>query len=110
SGDTIVIRPGIYTENITLVAGVNLCALSDSWSPTGTNNTVTILGKVTASYAGLAHITGIELTTNSDYCIELTGASATKLVLSNCFINATNNGAINHTGSSGLSIIYFNYC
>jgi hypothetical protein len=110
SGDDIVIMPATYTENITLKAGVNLSSISNSWSPTGTSTNVTIVGKVTASYAGLVNIKGIELRTNSDYCIELTGASATKLVFTNCFVNMANNSAINHTGSSGLSIIYFNYC
>ena len=40
SGDTIFIRPGTYTENLTLKAGVNLCA----YECDGQTPNVTVIG------------------------------------------------------------------
>ena len=105
SGDTIFIRPGTYTENPTLKAGVNLCAyICDGFTPN-----VTIIGKCSGSYSGTVSISGIRLQTNSDNVISLTGANATVLNLINCNINATNNDAISSTGSnSAATIILYN--
>lgn len=105
SGDTIFILAGTYTENLTLKAGVNLTAYEcDAQSPN-----VTIIGKLSASFAGHVAITGIRLQTNSDFVLEVTGASATLIDIFYCFINATNNAAISCT-SSGGAIINTAYC
>lgn len=96
SGDTIFIMPGTYTENLTLVAGVNLCAFTgDSYTPN-----VTIVGKITATYTGTCSISNIRLQTNGDYCIEATGANVTSLFISNCYINAPNANAIHCTNAN----------
>src|SRR5574338_867477 len=52
SGDTILIRGGTYTENLTLKANVHLLAL------TGSDQTpiVTIIGKLSASFSGTTTI------------------------------------------------------
>jgi len=57
SGDTIFIRPGTYTENLTLKAGVNLAAFN------GDQNTpnVTIIGNNTLTTAGTVSISNIRL-------------------------------------------------
>lgn len=92
SGDTIFIRPGTYTENLTLKAGVNLAAyITDS-----SNGTVTIVGKMTSTFTGTVNISGIRLQTNSDFAIESTGSNAAVLSLDKCFLNCTNS-----TGISG---------
>ena len=63
SGDTIFIRPGTYTENLTLKAGVNLAAYDcDAFS-----GQVTISGKCSFSAAGQVDISGIRLQTNGDF-------------------------------------------
>jgi len=99
SGDNIVIRPGTYTENLTLKAGVNL-------SGVGTDRTqVIIVGKNSCSYSGAVYIDGIQLQTNSDFCIEITGANATEIFLNNCTITASNNTAISNSGSNASSMI-----
>lgn len=107
SGDTIFIRPGTYTENITLVAGVNLAAyVGDGATPN-----VTIVGKCSFSSAGTVSISGIRLQTNSDFCLAVTGSAASIVNLRNCYINATNNTAISYTSSSSsssISILYTN--
>lgn len=89
SGDTIFIRPGTYTENLTLKAGVNLAAYScDAFTPN-----VTISGTCSFSASGTCTISGIRLQTNSANCVSVTGASSV-LKIVNCYINATNNTAI----------------
>lgn len=100
SGDNIFIREGTYTENITLKAGVNLFAINSGLTPT-----VTILGTVTASYSGTASITGTALNTNSAAALAFTGANATILYVTDCFINGTNSDAI--TANAASAILFF---
>jgi hypothetical protein len=103
---TIFIQPGTYTENFTLVAGINLCAFDcDAQVPN-----VTIIGKITCTDAGTRSISGINLQTNSDFCIAVTGNAATILTLINCNINASNNTAITYTSSSASSTLKLLYC
>src|ERR1700676_4205216 len=64
SGQTIFIRPGTYTENLTLKAGVNLTAFGSDSSLNGTA-TVIINGTCTLSTAGTVTISSIQLQTNS---------------------------------------------
>lgn len=93
---TIFIQPGTYTEDLTMVAGVNLCAfVGDSFTPT-----VTIVGKITATYTGTCSISNIRLQTNGDYCVESTGANTLTLFLLGCYINATNANAIHWTNAN----------
>jgi len=104
SGQTIFIRPGTYTENPTLKAGVNLVAFeADAFTPN-----VIILGKCTATFAGSCSLAGIQLKTNGDYALVISGASVTNVTLANCYIVANNN-AINLTSSGGASLILY-YC
>lgn len=101
TGD-IFIRPGTYTENPTLVAGVNLIA----WIGDGVAGTVIINGKCTATFAGSSSISGIELQTNSDYLLEITGSSATTVYLVNCYLNASNHSALHCTNTSATIDLY----
>lgn len=113
SGDTIFIRPGTYTENLTLKAGVNLCAYGPSYTfalPQTTIPNVIISGKATFTAAGTVGIDGICLQTNSDFALAVTGSSASVVILNKCFINCTNNTGISFTSSSASSSIQFDYC
>ena len=106
SGDTILLRPGTYTENVTLKAGVNICALPGSEiSPT-----VEIVGKLSASFAGTCSISSVSLQTNSDNCLAITGSSATKIFLQDCNINASDNTAILNSSSSSDTLLSFSRC
>lgn len=106
SGDTIFIRPGTYTENLTLKAGVNLAAfLCDAQTPN-----VIIIGKCSASFAGTCTLSGIRLETNSDNCIEITGASATIVNIFNCFINVNDNVVGLNCSSTGGARLNLYYC
>jgi hypothetical protein len=92
SGETIFVRPGTYTENPSLKAGVDIVSFdTESQTPN-----VTIIGKLTASYAGTATIGGIRIQTNGDNCVSVTGAS-TILNLTECYVAAVNNTAISVT-------------
>ena len=100
SGMDIFIRPGTYTENLTLKAGVNLVAYqADAYTPN-----VIINGKCTATFSGTCSLSGICLQTNSDYCLVVSGANPTFVNLKGCYIYALNNTAINMTGGSKIQI------
>lgn len=109
SGETIFIRPGTYTENLTLKAGVNLCAYTCNASLNGTFGVI-IQGKCTFTGAGTVNISGIQLLTNSDFALAVTGSNASVVNLSNCFINCSNNSGISHTSNSSGSVINFYNC
>lgn len=106
SGQTIFIRPGTYTEDLTLKAGVNLCAFDcDANTPN-----VTIVGKCTFTAAGTVTISGIRLQTNSDFFLAVTGSEASIVNLKSCFLLCNNNTGISYTSSSGSSEIYIMDC
>ena len=102
SGD-IFIKPGTYTENITLPASINLIAYD------GDQNfgSVTIVGKVTCTDAGFRTISNIRLQTNSDFALAVTGSAATVVFLKNCFLNCSNNTGVSFTSSNAASSIQF---
>ena len=53
------------------------------------------MGKCTFSAAGTVTISGINHETNSDFCINVIGSNSSFLYLTNCFITANANTAIN---------------
>lgn len=94
SGEIIFVRPGVYTENLTLKAGVSLFSFRS-----------VIVGKITANYAGTVRMTGFNFQTNGDYAIEQLAGSACALVLFNCNFNITNaNGIFSDNTSVGSGI------
>ena len=106
SGDTIFIRPGSYTEDLTLKAGVNLSAYDcDAITPN-----VTIVGKCTHNTAGTLTCSGIRFQTNSDYCIVNSGSSASILNLVDCYINGSNSSPISFTSSSSSAQVNLFKC
>jgi|SRR5712671_1620865 len=106
SSDTIFIRPGTYTENLTLKAGVNLAAYTgDEMTPN-----VTIVGKATMSTAGTVTISNIRLQTNSDFFLVVSGSAASIVSLENCYLNCSNNTGISYTSSGVTSLIQIISC
>lgn len=93
SGDTIFIRPGVYTEDPPLIDGVNLV----SYQPYPSN--VLVIGKFTYSGTGLVSIYGFAIQTNNDYLIEHTGTGT--LTVNECYLSMSNNTGISFTGASG---------
>ncbi len=109
SGDTIFIRPGTYTENLTLKAGVNIANYICDSAGFTTNN-VTIIGKSTFTAAGTVNICGVQLQTNSDFLIAVTGSAASIINLNNCFLNCSNNTGISITSSSSSARVNCSSC
>jgi len=106
SGDDIFIRPGTYTENLTLKAGVNLVGFAgDDDTPN-----VTIVGKSSLTSAGTVTISNIRLKTNSDFCLSVTGSAASIVNLNSCTIEASNNTAIQFSSSSSSAMVYLSDC
>lgn len=101
SGDTIFIRPGTYTENITLKAGVDLSAYScDSI------NNVIIKGTTTASYNGTVSCSGIQFLTNGAAAIDVSSANTSSLVLRHCSINGTDGNGIDANAANFSVFLY----
>lgn len=116
SGTTIFIKPGTYTENLTLKAGVNLTAWATdayNFDDTGVsegNSNVTIIGKATFTGAGTVVISGVQLQTNNDYFLSITGSSASTVNVVGCQLNCTNHTGIQYTSSSSSAYLELNNC
>lgn len=109
SGDTIFIRPGTYTENLTLKVGVNLTAFGCDSSLNATG-TVIINGTCTLTAAGSVTISGIQLQTNSAALLAVTGTLASIVNLNNCYLNCSNSTGITFSSSSASAAININNC
>jgi len=107
SGDTIFIRPGTYTENVTLKAGVNITAYQGD----GYNVNVNIVGKLTATTAGNRTISGVGLQTNGASFLEVSGATVGVVVkLIGCYLYASDATGITASNSSASSNIQAYNC
>ncbi len=103
---TVFIQPGTYTENFTITPNINLTAFScDATTPN-----VIIIGKITMTAAGTSSISGINLQTNSDFVVSITGSVASSVFLKSCKISATNNTALNIESTATGSVITLNNC
>lgn len=101
SGDNIFIRPGTYTEDLTLKVGVNITGLiGDANEPT-----VTVIGNATFTGTGAATITGIRLQTNGGALITVSGSNASILKIRDCYLNCTNATGISFTSSNAAATI-----
>ena len=103
---TIGIRPGTYTENISMIANINLVALDGD----AQNPNVKVVGSVSASYSGNANISNIYFQCNGSNIFILTGANATVLNVSSCYLNCTTNTGISSTGSNPAATINLTNC
>ena len=109
SGDDVFITPGTYTEDLTLKAGVNLVAYGSD-SSFSTLSQVTIIGKATFTGAGTVCIYGVQLQTNSDYFLVVSGSAASVVNGNNCFLNCANHTGISETTSGVGHQTTFSYC
>lgn len=99
SGDTILLQTSV-TENVTLTPGVNIMGYAGAQS--GTPN-VSITGKLTMTGAGACVISNIQLITNSDYFLVVSGSANNIVDLFNCNLNCLNNTGISYTSSGASS-------
>lgn len=112
SGDTIFVRDGSYTENLTLKAGVNIASYTSSQGEfigAGSIANVKIKGKMSASFSGSCWITDVCAETNGDFAVEITGTNVTNTFFQNCNFNALDHTLINFTSSQNCRN-YFLYC
>lgn len=109
SGDTIFIRPGTYTENLTLKAGVNLTAFGSDASLNATGKVI-ISGTCTMTTAGTVTISGIQLQTNSAVFLAVTGTLASVVNLVNCYLNCLNNTGITFSVANTSAVISLYNC
>lgn len=103
---TIYIKDGTYAENPALVVGWNMVA----WDADALTPNVIINGKCTLSTAGTVTISGIQLQTNSDFFLAVTGSAASIVFLVNSFLNCLNNTGISFTTSSASAQINIYKC
>lgn len=104
SGTDIFIRPGTYTENITLKDGVNLTAF------TRDTNIVTISGTITMNAAGTVNISGITVQTNAATAVSFSSANLQNLTFTNCNLTSTNADLVTVSNSNASSTLTFNNC
>lgn len=103
SGNVVYLYPGIYTENFTLPAGVDIVALgNNSLTPT-----VTIVGKITVSNAGNNTLTGINLKNSGDFGLVVSGAGLINLDIYDCFVTCNNHNYMSYTNSNSSTIVTF---
>lgn len=104
SGQTIFIRPGTYTENLTLVTGVDIV----SFPGEGNTGNVIINGNCTLSTAGIVTISGIQLKTNSAAILTVSGSVASILNLVGCNLNMGTTAIVYSSSSSSSQVNIYN--
>lgn len=105
SGDTILLQTSV-TENVTLKAGVNIVGYSGA----DLKPNVSITGKCSFSSAGTVTLENVQLITNSDNFLAVTGSAASIVYLRNCFLNASNNTGISFTTANTGALVQCAYC
>jgi hypothetical protein len=99
----IYIKPkgGGYTENFSIVDGINLI---------GFNAQTSVIGTISMSTAGTASISGLKLQTNSNFFLSVTGSAASLININNCFLDCSNHTGINFTSSNSAAFLVFENC
>lgn len=106
TGTNIFIRPGTYTENLTLVAGVNLSGMSGGDEP----GQVVIVGSNTFTGTGTVTISNVRIQTNSGFIAVVSGSAASSLIFESCNFQITNNTGFSLTSSNASSGITLMNC
>lgn len=106
SGQTIYLRPGTYTENVTVSTACTIASMQGN----GFQGAAIVAGTITVSAAITVTLSGLRLQTNSVPLLTVSGSAATIVNLTDCFLNVTNNTGISYTTSSSSSEINLMYC
>lgn len=104
SGDIIFVRQGTYTENITGKAGVVITGFSGQ-----NGNNTELVGRINFSGTGRFTVANLNLTTNSDFSLNVFGSAASDLRIHSCFISGANT-LINLSSSNSSSAIFVEDC
>ena len=97
SGTTIFIMPGIYTENVTLVAGVSLQGQQA--------RTAIISGNMTAAFSGTVFLHSLDLQASSGVVLTQSGSSSTNLQMHDCYLLSISGAShcIDYTNTNSAS-------
>ncbi len=106
SGESIFVKPGQYTEDLTLKAGVNIVGDIAGF----TEDFPEIVGKLTATDTGTHNIIGFKLTPNSDFGLVVSGSNSTIVFLHTSRLRIDTNTYLNFTNSNVNSVVYFDNC
>jgi hypothetical protein len=101
AGDSIFILPGTYTENPPLKTGVSI----QSFTSNAASGNVIINGTCTYTGGGTVAISGVELQTNSNYFLSITGSTNGTVYLNNCNLNCLNNTGINNASTGTITLV-----
>ncbi len=105
AGDTVFVRPGTYSNSITLKNGVNICAYEcDAFTPN-----VTFTGALTFTTSGSVVISGIFLQ-GAGSNLQVTNAGQINITIKNCYILVTGGNYLLFSNSNALSSVIFENC
>ena len=105
SGDTILSRPGTYTEDFTAKAGVHYQGFGRETERTIINGTVTL------SESGKSTFEDLSFTSNSATIISHTGSNESDAIFFNCFFSVTDaQPAITSSNTNSSSSVTFHTC
>lgn len=96
AGDTIFLRPGTYTENLTLKDGITISTFRGA----GRAGNVIVIGNVTFTAAGTASLSNFRLQTNAASCVTVSGSAASILNLLNIDFLVNNATGITFSSSN----------
>lgn len=100
SGDTIFVREGTYTEDLTLKAGVTIAGFRG----TGISGNTIISGNATFSSTGTTSISNIRLATNGAAVLTNSGANVSIVNLLNVDIQASNTAIVFSNSNAGSQV------
>lgn len=103
--ENIIIRSGVYNENITLHPKINLLGINTTQNIN--NPSVTINGLMTINFIGESTISNISFTNDSNNCINISGACV--ISINNCNFNTTTSGDCIYVNDL-TSFVKCNYC
>lgn len=115
SGDTIFIRPGTYTENLTLKAGVNLVAFigdGDFLIGSGYTSHVYIQGQHTVDISGMCSLGNIHFVNGggNPNLFTISGTGLTSFNLNNCYLECGATQIFSYTNSNAGSHVQVINC
>lgn len=98
----VLVKPGTYEENLTLVPGIAVKAVGDS------NDTLflvggqtTVIGTVTVNTAGTFYWEGVDVKSNT-VGFNITGSGTVVFTISDCLVDATNGLIYDNTAPNGI--------
>lgn len=109
SGQTIFVRDGTYTENLTLKPGVGISSFGSAASLTGNSNVI-IKGTCSLTATGSVDISSVQLETNGAAFLSITGTNASIINVDNCYLSVTDATGIINSSTSATSAINISDC